>query len=215
MLAAAAAAMSPQVIPGVGPQGAPSNVSVYFYAGSLVGVQWANGDVEASTQLARTGGAEPTSADATVGPGQTQYETGGTEEFFWWARHYRNGQAGSWVLATAPDTEEDIDPDDPLRPVIDSVIQLTPADECLVGCSGCVSIRVNLTMVGSSLGTLQERVDGGSWSTVDPGVAAGATRATLSGRDPSKLYEYRIRYNDVSPDTWSTVRGVTTECTLI
>lgn len=215
MLAAAAAAMSPQVIPGVGPQGAPTNVTVYFYAGSKVGVQWTNGDEDAQTQLARTGGAEPTSADATVGPGQVSYETGSTEEFFWWVRHIRNGQTGSWVLATVPDTEEEVDTSDPLRPVIDSVIQTTPADQCLAGCSNCVSIRVNLTMVGSSLGTLQQRVDGGSWSTVDSGVTAGATRVNLSGRDPAKLYEYRIRYNDVSPDTWSTVRGVTTECTLI
>lgn len=202
-------------VTGEAPAADPSSVSVYAYGGGLVGVQWAPGDTAAQTQIARTGGAEPTSVDTVVGPGVSTYESGDTEEFFWWVRHLRNGQTTDWVLADVPDTGTGVDPTDPLRPVIDSVVQTTPAASCVAGCTGCLNIRINVTMVGSSQGTLQERVNGGSWSTVDSGVTAGATALIVASRDAGKLYEYRLRYNDVSPATWSTTGGVTTECELL
>lgn len=83
------------------PSGAPSVASAYNYSGSLVGVQWANGDATAYTQIGLSGdsGTQPTSVYGSVAPGETSFETGTSTTEHWWVRHFKNGQAGSWVLA--------------------------------------------------------------------------------------------------------------------
>ena len=93
---------------GGAPDGDPTSVSLYYYGGSNIGVQWVNGDSEAYTDVGSSGssGSEPASVTATVDPGETQYETGtsGTIGFvvsgtYWWVRHRKNGQTGDWVVS--------------------------------------------------------------------------------------------------------------------
>jgi hypothetical protein len=90
---------------GSGPAAPPSNVTTFLYAGSLIGVQWANGDASAETEIAyaatESGGqpdGDPLSF-GTVGAGETAYETGQAATQYYWVRHVRNGQYSAWVIA--------------------------------------------------------------------------------------------------------------------
>lgn len=100
------------------------------------------------------------------------------------------------------------------EPSIDDVIQLTDPGTCIAGCTGCVDVRLNVTMQGTSSGRLERRVDGGAFALVDAAVPAGSSQLNQFGLDAQKHYEWRLRYNAVSPDAWSTIEGITTECTL-
>jgi len=99
-------------------------------------------------------------------------------------------------------------------PTIVSVQQLTDPSSCLAGCTGCVEIRLNVTMEGSSQGTLQEKVGAGAFVTIDSAIVAGTSQINLT-RDAGIQYQYRMKYNDVSPEVWSNTGNITTECTLI
>lgn len=87
------------------PEGDPSSTSAYFYGGSLVGLQWVNGDAAAYTEIGLSGapGTEPSSVTDIVAPGVTSYETGTTTETHWWVRHKRDGIAGNWVIVPGPE----------------------------------------------------------------------------------------------------------------
>lgn len=100
-------------------------------------------------------------------------------------------------------------------PTIDSVVQDTDPGSCLVGCTNCVDITINVTMEGSSQGTLQEQVDGGGWTTIDSGVPAGSASLSRTNLDAGVSYDYRLKYNDVAGSKWSNVGSITTECTLV
>lgn len=100
-------------------------------------------------------------------------------------------------------------------PVINSITQLTDPASCLAGCTGCVTIRLSVTMEGPSQGTLRVSTNGGStWSTVDSAVAAGATQIDLTV-DAGVSLDYDLAYNDVSPTQRSASQSITTECTLV
>jgi len=99
-------------------------------------------------------------------------------------------------------------------PAIDSVVQLTDPGTCYVGCTGCVDVKVNCTMYGTSYGTFQEKVGAGSWTTIDANLTPGTSSITRTSLDAGVQYQYRIRYNDVSPDTWSNTGSITTDCIL-
>lgn len=83
----------------------PSNVSLYYYTGTFIGVQWTNGDVTASTEIGIGDGieVEPTAVFDTVGPGVSTYETGMTgligspPGIRWWVRHVKGGHQTPWV----------------------------------------------------------------------------------------------------------------------
>lgn len=83
----------------------PSNVSLFYYTGTFIGVQWTNGDVTASTEIGIGDGieAEPTAVFDTVGPGVSTYETGMTGTIGsppgirWWVRHVKGGHQTPWV----------------------------------------------------------------------------------------------------------------------
>ena len=100
-------------------------------------------------------------------------------------------------------------------PTISSVVQDTDPGACLAGCTGCVDITVNVTMEGTSAATVQEKVASGSWVTIDTGLPAGSSSFARTSLDAGVLYEYRLKYNAVSPETWSTTGSITTECTLV
>ena len=97
-------AMSPQVAQSdSGPDGPPTNASVYLYGGlSVVGVQWTNGDPAAYTAIGYRadddGILEPTSDSFLASPGVTSYETTGVERCHYWVRHLRGGVYTDWVL---------------------------------------------------------------------------------------------------------------------
>lgn len=89
-----------------GPDAAPSSVSSYTYGGDKIGVQWANGDAEAETQIALTADVDtdPTTNDIkhTASPGTTSWQSGlsaniDANRCAWWCRHARNGQFSDWV----------------------------------------------------------------------------------------------------------------------
>ena len=86
---------------GPGPTAAPDNGSVSFYAGNKLKVSWTNGDGDSGTQIGRSDSDTtiPTSADFTVSPGVTEYETGQTDQTKWyWVRHIRNSLTSGWHL---------------------------------------------------------------------------------------------------------------------
>ena len=59
-------------------------------------------------------------------------------------------------------------------------------------------------------------MNGGSWTLVDASVTAGASSATVSRASNGDNYQFRLRYNDVSPDDWATQVGTTTPtCNLV
>lgn len=100
---------------------------------------------------------------------------------------------------------------DPI-PVINSVSQNPASGACYEGDD--VDVRVNVTMEGPSLGTLEENVDGLGWSTLSSSIGAGTTGNLTFVRAEGHSYQYRLRYNDVSPDTWDTSPTLNAECTL-
>lgn len=87
------------------PEGDPTNTAAFFYGGSLVGLQWTNGDTQAYTEIGLSGSlaVEPSAATDVVAPGVTSYETGVTTETQWWVRHQRSGLFGSWVSVPGPE----------------------------------------------------------------------------------------------------------------
>lgn len=88
------------------PTGPPTNASAYTYSGSLIGVQWTNGDSLANTEIGfNSSDADPTSVTDTVGPGDTTYETATEDRCFWSVRHIRNGFVTVWVRAPHGDAE--------------------------------------------------------------------------------------------------------------
>jgi len=100
-----------------------------------------------------------------------------------------------------------------LSPVMNGVFQKERPDECYMDQTGNINIRVNVTMVGPSTATLQERVNAGSWDDVGGTIGAGSSNLTVHNRDPGKTYEYRIRYNDPGVATlWSSIGTVSTSC---
>ena len=85
-----------------GPSGSPTEAIEYLYGGDFIGLQWANADLSADTQIGyRDGGGEPLSVTALVAQGGTIYETNGTVSTGWWVRHFKNAQsianATGWV----------------------------------------------------------------------------------------------------------------------
>lgn len=97
-------------------------------------------------------------------------------------------------------------------PTIDSVDQVTDPGTCSI--PDVVELSIDVSMQGPSTGTLQESVDMGAFVTVDSGVPAGSTSLTRNVPSGSN-YRYRLRYNSVSPDTWSNILGRDAECTLV
>jgi hypothetical protein len=93
-----------------------------------------------------------------------------------------------------------------------SAVQTTDPDSCIGG--DPVNIQISCNMEGPSTGTLQRSTNGGAFSTVDSNVSAGSStinRSETSGNN----YQYRLRYNDVSPDQWATqVGNVSAVCNL-
>lgn len=93
-----------------------------------------------------------------------------------------------------------------------SAVQLTDPNSCYVGQN--VTLRVSFSMEGPSTGRLEEQVNGGSWTVVTT-ISAGSSSIDLS-RASGSNYKYRLRYNSVSPDQWSTMSGtVSAVCNLI
>lgn len=93
-----------------------------------------------------------------------------------------------------------------------SAVQLTGPDYCYVGES--IWLRVYFSMEGPSTGRLEEQVNGGSWTFANT-ISAGSSSIDLY-RASGSNYKYRLRYNDVSPDQWSTMSGtVSAVCNLI
>ena len=83
--------------------------------------------------------------------------------------------------------------------------------------SGCTSgdfvdVIISWDMNGPSTGRLEESKDDDVWTLVDSNVTAGSTGATLS-RETTHNYKYRLRYNNITPDTWTTSSNTTIDCT--
>lgn len=97
------------------------------------------------------------------------------------------------------------------EPVINSVVQQTDPDTCTVGSN--VDVNINVTMEGSSTGTLQRKTGvGGTWGDVDTNVTAGAS--VLSDNVASgNNYYYRLRYN-TGPSDWSNEGSFSATCNL-
>jgi hypothetical protein len=204
---------------GEGPDGAPTDASAYPYGGTLVGVQWRSTDLTASTQVALTGGAEPTSAGQivdTVAAGGENYETGTTTNGFWWVRHAKNGQFSAWVVAPfagsgGGDGGGDPEGGEELHPEITSVTQTTNPANCQVGSP--VNLRIQFAFTGTSLMTLQRRTNGGAGTTIDSGVTGSPVNVSVTS---GSNYGFRMKYNDVSPETWSGWSAdVSASCELI
>lgn len=87
------------------PSGPPLSPSAYYYSGSLVGVQWTNGDGTASTQIgfSTSDVIDPLTVTTTVSAGITNYETGATDPCYWYVRHIKNGSTTAWVQAPHED----------------------------------------------------------------------------------------------------------------
>ena len=89
---------------GPGPDGPPTNVSVYNAGNEpnpRTGIQWTNGDVQAQTAsgFSTDPGTEPTGQWITSPAGITSQDTtDDTAGRYWWVRHLRNGQFSAWVL---------------------------------------------------------------------------------------------------------------------
>lgn len=98
------------------PAAPPSNASVYFYGGDLVGVRWTNGDPLASTQIGRSVHSDGAGIEVltTASPGTAAKETGSLsyydadgnpltvadrQTYFWYVRHIRGGVVTAWIGA--------------------------------------------------------------------------------------------------------------------
>lgn len=100
-----------------------------------------------------------------------------------------------------------------ITPVCGPVRQLQDPSTCTVGSN--VDIRVQLAMEGPSTGRLEESVNGGAFGLIDSAVAAGTNAEYPLVRASGNNYQYRLRYNDVSPDSWSTSSTFSASCTLV
>lgn len=92
-----------------GALGVPTGVKEYFYGGSLIGVQWSigTGDVDGSQVGYSETTEDPTEVTETLpGTHTTTYETGGTEQNYWFVRHYsgsgKDATYSDWVIADPP-----------------------------------------------------------------------------------------------------------------
>lgn len=94
---------------------------------------------------------------------------------------------------------------------INNVSQSPDSSVCFI--DDDVDVLVNISMEGPSLGTLQESVDGGAWTTIASSIGAGTVGNLTYVRPEGHSYQYRLRYNDVSPDTWDTSPILNAECT--
>lgn len=97
-------------------------------------------------------------------------------------------------------------------PTINSVTQSPGSGSCFIGDD--VDVRVNVTMEGPSTGRLEERVNGGEWTLLGGSIGAGTNGNLTFVRAEGNSYQYRLRYNDVSPDQWATSSVLNAECTL-
>ena len=82
-----------------GPQGPPSNVSIYYTGGGTGwGIQWTNHDASYYTDITLDGDADPVVVSRTVGPGVAQRDMGklpvGDNPS---VRHSSGGEYSSWV----------------------------------------------------------------------------------------------------------------------
>lgn len=100
-----------------------------------------------------------------------------------------------------------------ITPTCGPVRQLQDPNVCLVGSN--VDIRVRIIMEGPSTGRLEESVDGGAFALVDAAVTAGTDGEYPLSRASGHNYQYRLRYNDVSPDSWSTSSTFSASCNAI
>ena len=98
-------------------------------------------------------------------------------------------------------------------PSIDSISQDPGSTSCFG--SDTPDVDMDVTMNGTSLGTLQRNVNGGSWTNVSTSVTAGASALTDTNRSPGNTYNYRLKYNDVSPESWSATKSIFVDCELI
>ena len=97
MLLGALAACGTAAVGSETPSGPPTNASTFNYGDSKVGVQWANGDEAASTQVGYSAACSTKTVSKTLPPGVTSFETGTTNACNWWLRHIRDGTPGDWV----------------------------------------------------------------------------------------------------------------------
>jgi len=93
-----------------------------------------------------------------------------------------------------------------------NISQLDNPAYCYIGQT--VTVRVSYSMEGPSTGRLEQQVNGGSWTFVS-NVSAGSTYSDLSRTADGSNYNFRLRYNSVSPDQWSTGTATNIYCTQI
>jgi hypothetical protein len=99
------------------------------------------------------------------------------------------------------------------QPVITNVAQTPESAVCIEGSD--VEVRVFFTMLGPSLGTLQESVNGGAWSNISTTVAAESPSYALTrAGDSVTELRFRIKYNDVPGDLWSNIAVFTPSCDI-
>ncbi len=90
-----------------GPDAAPTDVSWFFHDGDKIGVQWANGDPTAATQIYfrdEVSGCPSVLPDdltfiGTAPAGATSFDTTGTISCSHFIRHVKNGQFSAFVQA--------------------------------------------------------------------------------------------------------------------
>ena len=101
-------------IGGAGPDGPPTNASNYLYSGTLYGVQWTAGDVDAETEVYFIDtlgvGCPSTFPDdftllTTRAAGLTSYDAGQSVGCTFYLRHKKNGLYSAVVQVTAGDSE--------------------------------------------------------------------------------------------------------------
>lgn len=97
-------------------------------------------------------------------------------------------------------------------PSFSSANQTTDPTSCFSGED--VTISLNWNMEGPSTGTLQRKKSGGSWTTIDSNVTAGSSGGTDTVQSGFTYY-WRLRYNDVSPNQWSSTVSESAECTQL
>lgn len=97
------------------------------------------------------------------------------------------------------------------EPTINSVVQQTDPNTCSI--PDDVDVNINVTMEGTSTGTLQRKTGvGGTWGNVDTNVTAGSSvlnDTVASGN----TYYYRLRYN-TGPSDWSNEGSFSATCNL-
>jgi hypothetical protein len=84
------------------PSAVPGTPTTYLVSEDTgeIGVQWANGDPTAWTQVGYNASGEPTSVSTLVAPGVTRWDTGTTDQAGWYVRHTKGGTPSAWVGPT-------------------------------------------------------------------------------------------------------------------